>query len=150
MISTVVTKFFQLLFYVRPPNLLENGDRDLVEKVTSFNSRVHTWRWAVSFWTVVSVLMWIAFAAYAEGRLPFYAGYATQEEVKGMKVQIDRVEIRQLEITLLLTRQGQCGAIKKGGDSTFYTQRLNELLRDYRQITGENWRIPDCSEVVPP
>jgi hypothetical protein len=132
-----------LFAYLRPPSIHDNGHKDNVERATQMPLRQYQWQRAIANVMTLALVAIVCFASYALGVTPFSPGYATRGEVSDLKKQVDRVEVRQLEQTLLDMRTNQCRAT----DKRFYTQRLNELLADYHRLTGQVWRLPECDEL---
>lgn len=126
----------------------ENGDvHDDNYRVQRYDIRNRQWRWTVFYSLCLIFSVLTAEVAASWGLTPLFSGFASraevQQEIVGIKGQISRIEVRQLEQTLLDTRSRQCAA----NDKRFITERFNELLREYFQLTGQAWRIPDCDEL---
>jgi hypothetical protein len=146
--QTVIDRALSLLRRLAPPSLDENGEvQDDIYRVQRYEMRGRQWRWTVFYSLCLIFSVLTAQVAASWGLTPVFSGFAGREEVQrevaGMKGQVSRIEIRQLEQTLLDTRSRQCMA----ADKRFITERFNELLREYFVLTGQNWRIPDCDEL---
>lgn len=129
--------------------MLENGNRDNVELVHLYELRVRRWRDMV-WWTLLLLLAWAAVeTCLAWGVVPhLFGGFEPRNTAEAVDSNLrkDTVEIRTrlLEQSLLSTRQGECMASQK----SYFTERLDELTREYHSLTGQAWRVPDCSEVT--
>lgn len=59
---------------------------------------------------------------------------------------IKSVEIKLLEDSIFDARLKACDA-NSSDAKQFLNQRLQEMLREYETITGQRYRIPECSEI---
>jgi hypothetical protein len=133
-----------LLTCLKPPHMLENGDRENHERVQYFQFKEHRWRWCV-FITLMSLITWsILHTMLAWGWSPAYAGFQTRSEAAAESSRTARIELRLLKQDLIATRTEQC----RSDGKRFYTERLDDLLREYQLITGQTWRIPACAELT--
>lgn len=144
----MIDRALALLRRLAPPSLDENGEvHDDIYRVQRYEMRGRQWRWTVFYALCLIFSVLTVQVAASWGLTPLYSGYASRVEVQrefsGIKGQISRIEVRQLEQTLLDTRSRQCTAT----DKRFITERFNELLREYFVLTGQSWRIPDCDEL---
>lgn len=128
------------------------------------------WGWTVVGATIVLNTPSMIHIAWACGWLAFlgFPGFATADSVHDavsiveqkldktdMKVTVQQasttsIQIDLLDSKILGTRQAQCEAIKSNNQSAkqFTTDKLrNELLPKYRDLTGTEYQLPDCSEL---
>jgi hypothetical protein len=68
------------------------------------------------------------------------ATFARNDEVTQMRIE-------QLEATAFDTRSKQCIALKQGQSGAAYREKLAELLRKYRHISGGDYSLPECAEL---
>lgn len=67
--------------------------------------------------------------------------FAGAEEVQALSVQID--EQRAFDL-----RAEQCRAIKEGHNAARYTLELQQVLARYREVSGDDYRLPHCEELL--
>lgn len=144
----MIDRVLSLLRRLAPPSLDENGDvHDDSYRVQRYDMRGRQWRWTVFYSLCLIFSVLTAQIAASWGLTPIFGGFASraevQQEVAGMKRQISRIEVQQMEQTLIDTRSRQCAAT----DKRFITERFNQLLREYFALTNQAWRIPDCDEL---
>ena len=78
---------------------------------------------------ITCVAFWL-FAAWTVGLAPaFGAGFASSEDVKGIKVQL-------LSESIITARIQFCTAPKGSRMKTFFSTQVNELTREYQEATG--------------
>lgn len=141
-------KFFGFIGLLRPPYMLENGDRDNIEKSQLYEVRVRRWRWMV-FYSITGIssalIMHIALVC---GYLPmFFPGFALASDQRATQSQVTAIRIEQLEARLFNLRKGQCDAIREGKSGLAYGQQIQPLARLYRELTGDTYRLAECSEL---
>jgi len=135
---SIVRDTVELLHRLRPPSMDDNGDvKDDVYRVQRYDMRVRQYRTVVFYWLLFISTVVAADVMFGWGLTPIYGGHAP-------RTTVDRIEIRLLEKDLLDTRVGQCTA----ADKSYFTDRLSTLRREYKKMTGEDWPIPECSELV--
>lgn len=93
-------------------------------------------------WRVVitSYIVWSLGAFSTMG----FPGFAREEKVDAVQERLTMIMVLVSEDNLLNARKAQCSAISK----EFATKRLGQLLREYRILTGTDWDIPQCQEIV--
>lgn len=147
-VALLVGWIIGLLKMLRPPRMLENGDRDLVEKVQLYEVRLRRWREIVWYALLVLTAGLATEVSLSWGLTRFYDGFEpkTKAELSAAEAsrRTTRIETRLLEQSLLSIRQGQCRSTTK----SYFTERLNELMGEYQHLTGREWREPACDEVI--
>lgn len=66
--------------------------------------------------------------------------FASNTEVKAIHVSIT-------EGSLFDLRSKQCEAIRRNQSGAAYRAKIQELLREYRELTGGDYSLPDCTEL---
>jgi len=111
----------------------------VTETVSLFLDKNSRTRLVIVGFTVVA--FWF-FAAWTVGLAPaFGAGFASSEDVKGIKVQL-------LSESIIQARIQYCTAPKGSRMKTFFSTQVNELTREYQDATGAAYSLPDCDELV--
>lgn len=140
----MLEKAITLLSLLRPPRITENGGLSLAERTQLYDARVKRWRWTVFYALIAIIMFQVIDTSLSWGLTPFYPGFQPRDAALAAESRTARIELRLLEQDLLTTRIGQCQAI----DKRYFTERLSELRREYRKITGQRWEIPECAEVA--
>lgn len=146
----------KFLGMVVPPRMNQNGHTDLIEKSQKYEFRIRRWRWAVFVSIVLLVFSFTTNVVLSWGYEPYVEGFVRKSEYEKAEamakqsldrnvVSIQRIEVRLLTQDLLATRVGQC----RSTDKSYFTNRLEELMQEYQMMTNREWRVPDCSQVVP-
>ena len=87
------------------------------------------------------VAFWL-FAAWTVGLAPaFGAGFASSEDVKGIKIQL-------LSESIIQARIQYCTAPKGSRMKSYFLTQVNEKTREYQKATGAPYNLPDCEELV--
>lgn len=60
---------------------------------------------------------------------------------------VELMRIEQLEKAAFDYRGQQCKAIREGQPPDAYTAMLQQTLRRYEEVTGKEFRLPDCTEL---
>lgn len=81
--------------------------------------------------------------AYALIPIPSLA-FARASEMTDLKAQVQSIEVLMLDAQIYTLREKQCKA--EAGQREAITQRLYSLLEKYRQVTGQQYRLPGCDE----
>ena len=128
---------------------------------------VHQFHWRVVIVTAGNSIVTGAFLAVSFGAVPFISGgFAARDDLDKAKATITQSldfqsgqwrEVRraQVDSKIFDIRVRQCSAIKardrgqEGADLVvqFATERLQEQLQAYWDLTRMRYRVPDCSEV---
>lgn len=112
---------------------------DAKEAVNMFLDKSSKVRLAVVGVTCVS--FWF-FAAWTVGLAPaFGAGFASSEDVKGIKVQL-------LSESIIQARIQYCAAPIGSRMKGYFLTQVNEKTREYQKVTGAMYNLPDCEELV--
>lgn len=92
--------------------------------------------------TTTSVLMFWIFAAWSLGLAPVLgAGFASSEDVKGIKIHL-------LEESIVSARIQFCTASRGTPMKQYFLKQVNAKIREYRVITGNGYHLPACEELV--
>jgi len=101
------------------------------------------------------VFMWIFFW-WAIGLWPtdaMGAGFAKSvdlaELAQTVETRLNSVESRAVAGELLESRTAQCSSDSQQVRQ-FHAERIQRLMREYRELTDGPYRLPDCSELVAP
>lgn len=90
----------------------------------------------------VTVIAFWLFAAWTVGLAPaFGAGFASSEDVKGIKVQL-------LDSSIIQARIQYCTAPAGSRMKNYFLTQVNEKTREYRDLTGIAYSLPSCEELV--
>lgn len=135
--------------------MVDIGDaKSLVDSLTpSEGSSDYRWKVSVSVLLGVVIVIGGFHIAWACGLLAFAGlpGFASAEEVKLNGHELAVVEANQIDAQIMDTRTRQCKMMQvspRNDDAlTFYTQRLGERMSRYRQLVGQDYRLPDCNEL---
>lgn len=127
---------------------------DIIEKLIPPDDpkAVVKWRWFVAIGVVISLVANASLFAYMLGSLPGGGkGFATMEEFYELKVQQRQMYLNDLTQRLNNTRISQCEAVIEGNQSAmiFTYNRLRMMLDEFRVTAGYDYRVPECSELVP-
>lgn len=147
--------FMRVISFIIPPRMHQNGNTDLVERTQRYSLRVQRWQWAVFVSIVLLTISFTANAVFSWGYEPYVKGFVrkTDYQMEGTSLKaemsqnlslVKRIEVRLLIQDLITTRIGQCRSSSKG----YFTIRLDELMREFRDMTGSEWHVPECSEVI--
>ncbi len=92
--------------------------------------------------TTSSVLVFWVYAAWSLGLAPALgAGFASSEDVRGIKVYL-------LGESIVQARIQYCTAPRGTLMKQYFLAQVNEKTREYRDITGDVYRLPACEELV--
>lgn len=81
---------------------------------------------------------WLAWAG-----LP---GFAYAADVTSVRNDVSSIKVELLESRIFDTRVRQCESTT-AEPRTFYREKLQELLRKYRELTAADYRLPSCGEL---
>lgn len=109
---------------------------------------VMSWRYRMAMCQIASsvsqILQWLVLAAAfgIVGRI----GFASQADTQDVRESVMQIQIGQLEGRLFETRVRQCQAIREANSAakSFLGQKISELQRDYRKLTGHEYGLPGC------
>jgi len=104
-------------------------------------SEIDKWRLAVSATLIALTLVITLHVAYVCGWPPFYEeAFANAADVKEILVAIKEEKI--------IDRQRDWCASPNGSSKDFFLARRNQLLREYRELTGQAYEgLPSCAEL---
>ena len=92
--------------------------------------------------TTTSVLFFWFYAAWSLGLTPALgAGFASSEDVKGIKIHL-------LDESIIHARIQYCTAPRGTPMKQYFLTQVNEKIREYREVTGVNYNLPACEELV--
>ena len=103
------------------------------------------WRLAV-FATIIVI---VAHAMWGHGWLSGIGlgdGYAYADSLKSVRADVSQIQAALTEQRIFDLRIRQCEADTQE-QKRFYTQRVQELMNEYRAITGTEYRLPACEEL---
>lgn len=90
----------------------------------------------------ITVIAFWLFAGWTVGLAPaFGAGFASSEDVKGIKVQL-------LSESIIQARIQYCTAPAGSRMRQYFLSQVNEKAREYKSETGVTYSLPDCEELV--
>ena len=117
------------------------------------NENIPEYRWQVSMTVMTMTLtagftLWVA-ASTGQINLSLIPPRATQGDLAALATSQTEIKSYILGQSIESTRREQCAALQDSSAiaKSYTTQRLNDLLGKYRQITGENYRLPECVEI---
>ena len=97
--------------------------------------------WKRAPWTVTSVIaIWMVFWAVYLFIYPTVAGTA---EVGSVKEDVKNVMVQLIDREIITTRGLQCKSPSKG----FFTARLQDLMRQYYDLTKTAYPLPACEDL---
>lgn len=70
-----------------------------------------------------------------------FSGFAYASDVKSITVEL-------YEQRIFDTLVRQCNTVDNTQAKRFYAEKIQELLRKYRETTGADFRLPNCLEVM--
>lgn len=109
--------------------------------ILSFLSAVLNSPSRVAFTTVSVSLFWI-FAAWSLGFVPaFGAGFASAESVTYIQVSL-------AEDAIIERRIRYCEAPSGSRVKKFFLKLVNEKVIEYHVLTGTNYALPNCKELI--
>ncbi len=92
--------------------------------------------------TTTSVIIFWFYMSWSLGLAPaFGAGFASSEDVRGIKVQL-------LGEAIINARIQYCTAHRGTPMKQYFLKQVNEKTREYRDITGASYALPLCEELV--
>jgi hypothetical protein len=97
---------------------------------------MHFFLWVIVLFTIGSI----------HGLMPVHPGFAYSNDVATTNNNIKKIEQRLLEKELFENRMNQCKADTERSKS-FYREKLQELLREYYDMTGRGYDLPSCEEL---
>lgn len=97
---------------------------------------MHFFLWLIVLFTVASI----------HGLMPVHPGFAYSTDMTVTNDNIKKIEQRLLEKELFENRMNQCRADSDRA-KTFYRQKLQDLLTEYRELTGRGYDLPSCDEL---
>jgi len=83
--------------------------------------------------------------AWVGGLTTWNEGYAEASEVAKVRHTVESIQISLMDSKIFETKRLQCDA--KGERRAYYTKRLTQLIREYKNLTGETYRVPNCDEI---
>lgn len=66
--------------------------------------------------------------------------FATNNDVKAISIKLT-------ESTLFDLRTKQCEALRREQPGVAYAAKIREVMREYRELTGGDYSLPDCREL---
>lgn len=120
-------------------------------------SRHHEWRISISTTMIIIMMVVGVFISYSEGIFPRGYGFAksydlqeVQDTISDLDNNIRATQEIVLETQLMTMRERQCRAMAEDETNvkSLATQWLNTYSLKYKIITGREWRIPDCNEIM--
>ena len=72
---------------------------------------------------------------------------STMQSVARLSDDAKEIKAQLLAQDLFKTRRDQCDAIANATGARFWTERLMKMRQDYSRLTGEDYDLPDCSEL---
>lgn len=92
--------------------------------------------------TTLSVIIFWVFAAWSLGFVPaFGAGFASAETV-------NYIQISLVETAIIDRRTRYCEAPRGSDVRKFFLKSVSEKLIEYRMLTGADYNLPTCEELV--
>lgn len=90
----------------------------------------------------------LAHVAFAFGWLAWAGlpGFAYAGDVTSVRNDVSSIKVELLEQRIFDTRVRQCESAS-AEPRTFYREKLQELLRKYRDLTAADYRLPSCGEL---
>lgn len=73
--------------------------------------------------------------------------FASSERMDRVEKQVSRIEVRLLEREIFDRVAQMCAAVKAEQPARIYRERLQEALRAYRELTGQDFVLPACNEL---
>ena len=98
----------------------------------------------------------IGAALMAANQVPGVEGFAQRSDVTKLQVTADQlqasnkdIEARIIAQDIYEARKEQCKAMRENDTAAkpATLRRLEALRADYDQVTGHEYRLPDCSEI---
>lgn len=111
---------------------------------------IRRWRYGV-FVSLFGLLLAVAFlGGLAFNKIPGFDGFARASAVQSVSMEVADVKIQLLDDRLLKMRERQCRAIAEGNTAAmkFAAENMRDLRNEYREITGVEWRTPECEELI--
>lgn len=97
---------------------------------------MHFFLWVIVLFTIGSI----------HGLMPVHPGFAYSNEVAMTNENIKKIEQRLLEKELFENRMNQCRA-ESDKSKSFYREKIQSLLREYYEMTGQTYSLPSCEEL---
>lgn len=73
-------------------------------------------------------------------------GFAYASDVTSVRNDVSSIKVELLEQRIFDTRLRQCESTS-AEPRTFYREKLQELMRKYRELTAADYRLPGCEEL---
>lgn len=110
---------------------------------TDTGPAVRRWRVMVSLW----VIFFCVHIAWACSWLPGVTGFAMASDVGKLQSAVQTIIVSQVRGSLFEVRVQQCEALKAGRPTTVYAEKLQDLLADYEDLTGDLYPLPACVDL---
>lgn len=167
------TTLFNWLSGFRPPHPLDNGEKEIVEKLQMYEHRLRAWQWKV-FYTMsyLTIVSWMIFVVLTTGIPAFGVSRVTwageidgkviaavqpvADEVSSIKGKLAAIKLTQDQATLVNLKQqlfetkvAHCKAkkLKPLEQNNPYTNRLAELQDAFFALTGRAYPLPICDDL---
>lgn len=109
------------------------------------------WQWRIAVAIGGAYVMGTLLAMAAVGQLWGVSGFASARDFSEQKEMVKDIRLGQIRNQIDTMRVRQCQSIMEGN---YYAMQLSvnslqQLVNQHFVIAGFNYRIPDCSELIP-
>lgn len=96
---------------------------------------------------VAAVLSIVALTASAYGWMPSVSeGFALSSDLKSLVREIRQNRVQGIDQQIIDTKTQQCRA-QSDEARALYWSRLSAMMRQYEELTGKAYYLPDCKEL---
>lgn len=120
---------------LKPPK--QNDDDDVIM----------AWRWFMAIGLTANSIVLVIHILLACGLTPMFSGFAYASELRLSSKELLMSRTQQLEWRMFDLRVRQCESMNKNESATVYTVQLDQLMRQYVEITNSQPRLPFCKEL---
>ena len=142
-----------LLKFLLPPKIHDNGDKDLIYKTQIYELRKKQWEYRIGWTVLFLVLSTFLICGLSWGWTPWYTGFELRAEAQtinsGLSNKLNLILENALEEQIRSKLQIRCNTSDRAFKSELYYEinGPNGLERQYYDMTGRGYRQPDCSEL---
>lgn len=108
------------------------------------------WRIIVAGALIFLIVAQFGTTMFAMGRIPYFSGYASIQQVENLNGILREFRITQLEEQIVRLRTRQCNALRARNQVAVEAvgDQLRTYLTAYRNLTTFQYPLPSCTELL--
>lgn len=118
--------------------LIEKGIAFMVPPTTASHSLQYAYRVRVTVVACAGFVIAVATPLMMFGMTPWFEGFARASDVSAIRVT-------QIDKDILDYRRQNCDG--NVATKQLYMEKIQWLLQEYHRITGQDYRLPQCSDL---